>query len=893
MIIELIYSIVYRLTDNEGLSVIAVSVGITLLCLPLYAVAEKWQEIERNKQAQMKAGLGMIKNAFTGDERYMITNAYYRENNYSPIMALRSSFGILIQIPFFLAAYNFLSNLESLIGVSFLFIHDMGEPDALFSIGSFQINILPIAMTLINMVSGAIYTKGHSLREKVQVYGMALVFLVILYNSPSGLVLYWTMNNVFSMVKNIFYKFKNPIKVFWISCLAISICLLIIAFISTTLAYEGLFVFLVLFIALLPLLVKGVSKLLDTRLSSFVENRGQKNIIFFSSCILLFVLTGLAIPTSLMASSPAEFAEIGNHPNPMWYVFNTALQSAGLFVFWPLCIYFLFNKRVKTIFSLFMTILAFIFLANTYIFMLSYGDISTSLVFLDAADFKTFSPISILNILAILCIFILVTFFIPIKKGKVFSYLLSILALTLTAISFVNSSRILSTYKEYKSHSETASNQSINPIFHLSKDKPNVILIMLDKASNHYVTSIFDESKKVSDAFTGFTLYPNTISFNGHTLQGAPGIWGGYEYTPYEMNKKSSETLKDKNNQAILMLPRIFSEEKNYSATITDPSWANYSQTNICDLTFLDEYPKIKGYRTIGTYTDYWLKKYNKKGELLDNSEYILSRNLLFFSFFREFPICLREFLYKKGKYWSSNEDAVHSKIILDNYSTLDLLPELTDFNNENDGSYICMVNELTHNDQFMQAPDYTPVSEVTDYGKSRFRDNSDYHTMAASFSLLSKWFDYLKENNVYDNTRIILVADHGSQYEEDCFDDDSSNKVSVGRGRYHPLLMFKDFNTDGKLNEDMTFMTTADVPTLLLNGLIESPINPFTNKQVPLDTTDIKNKGVIISTDSKHKPEYHNQYTFDVDDGDWWLVKDDIFQSKNWTKAAPTSKDK
>ncbi|MBQ3669657.1 MAG: hypothetical protein II920_10590, partial [Clostridia bacterium] len=39
------------------------------------------------------------------------------------------------------------------------------------------------------------YTKGHPLKEKIQVYGLAAVFLVLLYRSPSGLVLYWLLNN--------------------------------------------------------------------------------------------------------------------------------------------------------------------------------------------------------------------------------------------------------------------------------------------------------------------------------------------------------------------------------------------------------------------------------------------------------------------------------------------------------------------------------------------------------------------------------------------------------------------------------------------------------------------------------------------------------------------------
>ncbi len=213
-IIEAAYMLVDKIAGNEGIAVIGVSVAITLLCLPLYAVAEHWQEVERDKQNAMKAGLERIKKAFTGDERYMMTTAFYRQQHYSPIMALRSSFGLLIQIPFFLAAYSYLSHLTDLQGESFLFIRDMGSPDALFSIGGFSVNVLPVAMTLINCISGIIYSKGHGIREKIQIFGMAAVFLIVLYDSPAGIVLYWTFNNIFSLVKNIFYKLNNPLKSF-------------------------------------------------------------------------------------------------------------------------------------------------------------------------------------------------------------------------------------------------------------------------------------------------------------------------------------------------------------------------------------------------------------------------------------------------------------------------------------------------------------------------------------------------------------------------------------------------------------------------------------------------------------------------------------------------------
>ena len=114
-IVEFSYEVFNSVFGNTGISVIGVSVAITLLCLPLYAVAEKWQQIERDTQAKLKSGIERIKTTFKGDEQYMMLTTFYKENHYHPMMALRSSFGLLIQIPFFIAAYNFLSNNAALI----------------------------------------------------------------------------------------------------------------------------------------------------------------------------------------------------------------------------------------------------------------------------------------------------------------------------------------------------------------------------------------------------------------------------------------------------------------------------------------------------------------------------------------------------------------------------------------------------------------------------------------------------------------------------------------------------------------------------------------------------------------------------------------------------------
>jgi YidC/Oxa1 family membrane protein insertase len=221
-----------QLTFREpGISIVFISITISLLCLPLYNVAEYWQRLERDTQKRMKSKIDKIKSVFKGDERYMILSAYYRQNHYHPVYAMRSTVGLLIQIPFFIAAYSYLSDNEAIKGASFLFISDLSVPDGLLSFGGIYVNILPIIMTLVNGAASLIYTRGLPIKEKIQLYGMALIFLLLLYNSPSGLVLYWTCNNVFSLMKNSYSKIGNPVKNTVIRLFISSGCLLMIYYV--------------------------------------------------------------------------------------------------------------------------------------------------------------------------------------------------------------------------------------------------------------------------------------------------------------------------------------------------------------------------------------------------------------------------------------------------------------------------------------------------------------------------------------------------------------------------------------------------------------------------------------------------------------------------------------
>ena len=109
----------YAATGSYGLSLVVLSLAVNTAILPIYNRAEAWQEEERAIKRAMQDKEAMIKRAFVGQERFAMLTTLRRQAGYSPWLALRSSTGFFLQIPFFFAAYHLLSHHEGLQGVSF------------------------------------------------------------------------------------------------------------------------------------------------------------------------------------------------------------------------------------------------------------------------------------------------------------------------------------------------------------------------------------------------------------------------------------------------------------------------------------------------------------------------------------------------------------------------------------------------------------------------------------------------------------------------------------------------------------------------------------------------------------------------------------------------------
>ena len=397
---ELIFEVIFWfLKDKPALAIFAISIVMNFLALPLYRRADAIQEAERDKAASMAGWVSHIKQTFKGDERYMMLTTYYRQQNYKPIYSLRSTFPLLLQVSFFIAAYRYLSNLTLLNGASFLFLKDLGAPDQLINIGSFHVNVMPIVMTLINVVSAYIYLRGFPLKDKIQTYGIAVIFLVLLYRSPSGLVFYWTLNQIFSVMKNVFMKLVRSTKVrnLFFSLLGVLIFIVLYAVGFMTSVRKAILCVLVLIICQIP----AISSWIKTRFrGKKIDIRPAKYRTFFLGCVFVTILLGVLIPMSVISSSPGEF--VTKATTPFSLVFQNFCIYAGFFLIWFGIYYYMSGTLVRRIFTYVIWILSGVFILDYMVFSKNLGVMSSYLVYNEMPVFT--SGEKWLNLLAVLAL---------------------------------------------------------------------------------------------------------------------------------------------------------------------------------------------------------------------------------------------------------------------------------------------------------------------------------------------------------------------------------------------------------------------------------------------------------------------------------------------------------
>ena len=880
LIFECIFSLAYDILDHPGLAIIVLSLCMNVLVLPLYRRADAIQEAARDKENEMKDTVRHIKKTFSGDERMMILQAYYRQQNYSPLSALSGTLSLLLEIPFFMAAYQFLSGVGLFQGASLGPIADLSVPDGLITIGSFSVNLLPILMTVINVISSSLYLKGFPLKTKIQLYGMALFFLVFLYNSPAALVFYWTLNNTFSLFKTLYNKMKHSRLILNI-LMGITGGAMAVFSLWKLHGGNGLVVIGLGAVMQLPWILPVVREKLPQKQAQEPEKPNTR--LFLSGALFLTVLIGLLIPSTFISASPQEFISSVFFYNPTWLVVNNLCLAAGFLLVWLGVFYWLANPKGKVLFSRLLWIASGVMIVNYMFFGTNLGNVSPNLTFTEGFYFSLKEKLLNIGVIIALAAGL---FYFGKKLPKIATSVLCIAAAALLTMGIIN------TVKIYKDSGNTWAQLQKDgdpvPSFNLSTQGQNVVVIMLDRGIGPFVPYLMEENPELAQQLDGFTYYSHATSYGAFTNFATPSLYGGYDYTPEAMNERSDEYLVDKHNEALKVVPTIMAEA-GYEVSLVDPSYANYKW--IPDLSIYEDIEGVNAY--IGT------GKFDNTDAHIENIS-IRKHNLFFFSVMKTMPVFLQAPIYDNGLYNTTPEPEVTDDTsevpysFMSDYNMLKSMDTMTNITDDDRNTYFFMRNDVTHEPVILQEPDFVPVNEPDNsaYYQNDVKVISDgtntkelkgtyaishYQTNMAALIQLGNWFDALREAGVYDNTRIILVSDHGRNL--NVFDNTGSILLE-NIEFYLPLLMVKDFGATGFTIDD-SYMTNADLAALTMEGLIEDPVNPFTGNPI---TTDGKypqeEQKIILSMDWDVSINNGKQYLPAM----WATHTGDVRNPENWT---------
>ena len=122
----------------------------------------------------------------------------YKEYNVNP---LAGCIPMVIQLPIFLGFYRMLGTAIELRNSKFLWVHDLSQPDTLFHLAGYPINILPLCMASTMMVQMTLTPKSGDQAQQRMFMFVPLIFVAFCYNFASALALYYTVQNVFSIAQ--------------------------------------------------------------------------------------------------------------------------------------------------------------------------------------------------------------------------------------------------------------------------------------------------------------------------------------------------------------------------------------------------------------------------------------------------------------------------------------------------------------------------------------------------------------------------------------------------------------------------------------------------------------------------------------------------------------------
>ena len=179
-------------------AIILLTLIIKSLLWPLQNKAT--QSMKRMQLLQPK--MTDIREKYKDDPTRMNTEVMKLYKDYG-VNPLSGCLPMLVQIPIFFGFYNMLGKAVELRNSKFLWVHDLSQPDTIwhFPVTAWPLNVLPLLMAGTMLWQMSLSPKsGDPMQQRIFMF-MPLIFIAFCYNFASALALYWTVQNLFSVVQ--------------------------------------------------------------------------------------------------------------------------------------------------------------------------------------------------------------------------------------------------------------------------------------------------------------------------------------------------------------------------------------------------------------------------------------------------------------------------------------------------------------------------------------------------------------------------------------------------------------------------------------------------------------------------------------------------------------------
>ncbi len=218
-----------KVFPNYGVDIILLTIILKILINPL----TKKSMQSSAKMSALGPQMEELKKKYENNSEKLNKemSALYKKEGVNPISGCLP---MLIQFPILIAFYGLLNKHFELRGAMFIpgWITDLSQPESIYTLKyaipllGDQIHLLPILYTISMVFSMRITQSGQGAATgqsasmmKMMTYGMPIMFFFVLYNAPSGLLLYWSVMNAISILQQLwnnkkFKKGKTTIKAF-------------------------------------------------------------------------------------------------------------------------------------------------------------------------------------------------------------------------------------------------------------------------------------------------------------------------------------------------------------------------------------------------------------------------------------------------------------------------------------------------------------------------------------------------------------------------------------------------------------------------------------------------------------------------------------------------------